>query len=418
MGNALDSDVPLSRSRRTLKILWHTIKRFEGEERRRDAAALTYTTLFALVPVITVIYAILSGIPSLQSWGGQVNDQLLGYLMPQGSDAVSDYLKQFSQQARKLTWIGVLFLFVTAFMLLRTIEMQFNKIWNVEKPRSRLQTFFRYWAVLSLGPLLFGAALATSSLIASSSLWSSFGQAPALAQLIPWLLSSGAITALYMLVPNCRVPWRHALLAGFLVAAVFEMSKLLFAEVVGLFPSYQLIYGAFAAVPLFLTWMYISWMLILLGAELTFSLSHYISTTPRNLPALWLRLRLVDVLWARQQASLPTDEASLAEALSDLRGTEINEVLACGHAQGWLTVSQEQQWLWLKDVHTQPLQQLLGDLSLDELRRPVPDVLDLDAELRSRWQNWLQTQHQWHQSLTMPLAEMMTKPCAEGQSKS
>ena len=406
----MDSDVPLSRSRRTLKILWHTIKRFEGEERRRDAAALTYTTLFALVPVITVIYAILSGIPSLQSWGGQVNDQLLGYLMPQGSDAVSDYLKQFSQQARKLTWIGVVFLFITAFMLLRTIEMQFNKIWNVEKSRSGLQTFLRYWAVLSLGPLLFGAAMAASSLIASLPLWSSLGQVPALMLMVPWLLSSSAITALYMLVPNCHVPWRHAALAGVLVGGVFELGKFLFAKVVGLFPSYQLIYGAFAAVPLFLTWMYISWMLILLGAELSFSLSHSSLQQPRKLPPLWLRLRLYSVLWQRQQVAEMNDEGSLAAVITDLRPDEINAQLAVGQRQGWLSLSQDQQWLWLKDIHTMTMGELIADLPVKELTQAVPDELQPEPSQRTAWTQW---QQNWNQHLDTPVSELMAPAGAD-----
>ena len=404
------SDVSLSRTRRTLRILWHTIKRFESEARRRDAAALTYTTLFALVPVITVIYAILSAIPSLQSWGGQVNDQLLGYLMPQGSDTVSDYLKQFSQQARKLTWIGVVFLFITAFMLLRTIEMQFNKIWNVEKSRSGLQTFLRYWAVLSLGPLLFGAAMAASSLIASLPLWSSLGQVPALMLMVPWLLSSSAITALYMLVPNCHVPWRHAALAGVLVGGVFELGKFLFAKVVGLFPSYQLIYGAFAAVPLFLTWMYISWMLILLGAELSFSLSHSSLQQPRKLPPLWLRLRLYSVLWQRQQVAEMNDEGSLVAVITDLRPDEINAQLAVGQRQGWLSLSQDQQWLWLKDIHTMTMGELIADLPVKELTQAVPDELQPEPSQRTAWTQW---QQNWNQHLDTPVSELMAPAGAD-----
>ena len=99
--------------------------------------------------------------------GGDLSNNLLAYVMPEGSEQISAYLLAFSQQARSLTWIGVVFLFITALMLLRTIEMQFNRIWNVDKPRSGLQNFFRYWAVLSLGPLLIGGAIAASSLVAS-----------------------------------------------------------------------------------------------------------------------------------------------------------------------------------------------------------------------------------------------------------
>ncbi|MEE3189376.1 MAG: YihY family inner membrane protein, partial [Pseudomonadota bacterium] len=153
------------------RVLWQTLKRFESMERRKEAAALTYTTLFALVPVITVSYSILSAIPTLQEWGQDANQQLLSYVLPQGSEVITDYLRQFSEQARQLTWIGIAALFVTCIFLLQTIEGQFNRIWNVESSRSKIQTFFRYWAVLSLGPLLFGAGVATSSVLASMPLW-------------------------------------------------------------------------------------------------------------------------------------------------------------------------------------------------------------------------------------------------------
>ncbi len=394
------------------RVLWQTIKRFEGESRRRDAAALTYTTLFALVPVITVTYAILSALPALQSWGQQAHTDLLAYLMPEGSGTVSDYLVQFSQQARKLTWVGVLFLFVTAFMLLRTIEMQFNKIWNVEKPRSGLQTFLRYWAVLSLGPLLFGAALAASSLLASLPLWSNFSSVPVMVRLLPWLLSSGAITALYMLVPNCKVPWRHALLAALFVATVFEAGKFLFARVVGLFPSYQLIYGAFAAVPLFLMWIYLSWLLLLLGAELSFSLSHFSTTEPRGLPALWLRLRLIDVLWQRQQAGLENDEEALTAALPDLTPEEVNEQLAFCQQRGWLTLSQDQQWVWLRDLNQLTMKALSADQPLAEMTRPVPADVVLSEAQRPLWQGW---QAQWNTRLQDSVAQLLlTSAAADG----
>ncbi|WP_430462940.1 YihY family inner membrane protein [Thalassolituus sp. LLYu03] len=389
--------------RTTGRIIWHTLRRFKNEERQRDAAAMTYTTLFALVPVITVTYAILSAIPSLQHWGGEVHNEMLAYLMPEGSDTVSEYLVQFSQQARKLTWVGVLFLFITAFMLLRSIEMQFNKIWNVEKPRSGLQTFLRYWAVLSLGPLLFGATLAVSSLIASLSLWSNFASVPLPVRVVPWLLSTGALTAIYILVPNCRVPWRHALVAGFFVATVFELGKFAFARLVGLFPSYQLIYGAFAAVPLFLLWLHLAWLLVLLGAELSFSLSHSKARLKKS-PLLWARLRVISALWARQQQGLATDEEELAAAIADIAAEDINVQLSICQRNGWVTLSQEGNWVWLKDPKALTMGSLIADMSLKDLTQALPEAA-AGAGLKQCLQNW---QSNWSSALDTPLSAMLT----------
>lgn len=397
----------LRRTQRSLArvgpVLWQTIQRFEGTERRRDAAALTYTTLFALVPVLTVIYATLSAIPALQSWGGDLSNNLLAYVMPEGSEQISAYLLAFSQQARSLTWIGVVFLFITALMLLRTIEMQFNRIWNVDKPRSGLQNFFRYWAVLSLGPLLIGGAIAASSLVASLPMVADLDKVPLPFRFLPWLFSAAALTALYMLVPNCRVPWRNALLAAMLIALLFEAGKFLFARIIGLFPSYQLIYGAFAAVPLFLLWIYLAWMLVLLGAELSYALSHY-APANRKLPPLWRRLRLVQTLVQLQQQGRLLSEAALARRLPDLTPVQVRVGLQQLQQMGLVTRSQEGQWVWLADPHSVTLGQLLQDLSLSDLQAGLPADMNVGPVERQRWQQWQQDWQQQNQSaLDIPL---------------
>ena len=345
------------------------------------------------MPVITVIYGILSGIPALQSWAGDLSNNLLAYVMPEGSEQISDYLLAFSQQARSLTWVGVVFLFITALLLLRTIEMQFNRIWNVDKPRSGLQTFFRYWAVLSLGPVLIGAAIAASSLIASLPIVADLEKVPLPFRFLPWLFSAAALTALYMLVPNCRVPWRNALLAGMLIALLFELGKFLFGRIIGMFPSYQLIYGAFAAVPLFLLWVYLAWMLVLLGAELSYALSHY-APANRKLPVLWRRLRLVQTLLQLQQQGRLLSEAALARRLSDLTPVQVRVGLQQLQQMGLVTRSQEGQWIWLADHHQITLGQLLRDLSLADLQAEIPADLEANPAEREHWQQW---QQQWLQ---------------------
>ena len=374
-------------------VLWQTLKRFESTERRRDAAALTYTTLFALIPVLTVIYAILSAVPALQEWGGETSSELLAYVMPEGSGQISEYLLAFSQQARSLTWIGVLFLFVTALMLLRTIEMQFNRIWSVDKPRSGLQTFFRYWAVLSLGPLLIGAAIAISSLLASLPAVAGLDRIPLPFRILPWLLSAIALMALYMLVPNCRVPWRNALLAALLISLLFELGKLLFTLIIGLFPAYQLIYGAFAAVPLFLLWLHMAWMLVLLGAELSYALSHY-APANRQLPPLWRRLRLVQTLLQLQQQGRLLNEAQLTRQLSDLTPVQVRVGLQQLQQKGLVTRTQDDHWVWLADRQQVTLGHLLQDMSLQELQAELPADIKAQPEERQRWQAW---QEQWQQ---------------------
>lgn len=360
------------------RVLWHIIRRFESEERRRDAAALTYTTLFALVPVVTVTYSILSAIPALQqSIGDDANRLLLSYVMPEGSEVIQDYLYQFSAQARNLTWVGVFFLFITAFLLLRTIELQFNRIWNVERPRAGLQPFFRYWAVLTLGPLLFAAVLASSSLLVSFPWWSeSSGVLLTLVQGLPWLLTVLALMGLYILVPNCHVPFGNAVVAAAWVATVFELAKMAFAGIIGLFPSYQLIYGAFAAAPLFLLWLYFTWILILLGAEFSYGLSH------RRLPnksrdPIETRLAVLASLYQSQQEKQTLSEPHLLKRLRGHQPDAVSDVLAHFRQSGWLVQSDDQTWVLIVDVHQLTLHDLLADLSLQQIAKAqirLPEV--------------------------------------------
>jgi len=384
--------------RRVGPVLWQTISRFENTERRRDAAALTYTTLFALVPVLTVIYAILSAIPALHEWGGEINTKMLSYVMPEGSEQISEYLIAFSQQARRLTWVGVLFLFITSLMLLRTIEIQFNKIWNVDKPRSGLQTFFRYWAVLTLGPVFIIGALAASSLIASLPLTTDLEKTPFLVRMIPWVFSTAALTAIYMLVPNCRVPWRNALIAAFIIALVLELGKFLFTRIIGLFPSYKLIYGAFAAVPLFLLWIYMAWMLLLLGAELSYALSHY---APKNkkMPTLWRRLLLVHVLVKQQEAGALLSERELIKKMKELTPVQIRVGLQELQRQGLVALTQENQWVWLPNIQQFTIVELLQDMTITDLKAPFPDDIRIDSELRERWLKWQESRHEQSQKV-------------------
>lgn len=397
----------LVRLRRIGPVLWQTLKRFESTERRRDAAALTYTTLFALVPVLTVIYAILSAIPALNEWGGEINTKLLMYVLPEGSEQVSEYLLGFSQQAKSLTWVGVVFLFVTALMLLRTVEVQFNRIWKVDKSRSGVQIFFRYWAVLTLGPVFIIGALAINSVVASVPLISDLEKAPILIRILPWVFSSVALTALYMLVPNCRVPWRNALFAAMLIAAVLELGKFMFARVVGMFPSYKLIYGAFAVVPLFLLWMYLSWMLLLFGAELSYALSHY-APADKKVPVLWRRLMLVQLLVQQQEKGKLLTEASLVRRLGNLTAVQIRVELQRLQHKNQVALTEEGHWVWLPNEQQLTLAELFQEMSLKDLQAPLPEDITLEQAQRERWLQW---QQHWlassEQALGVPVASLL-----------
>src|SRR5690606_29793017 len=283
-------------------------RRFVENRGAGNAAALTYTTLFAVVPMMTVTFAMLSAIPAFQGVGEDIQGFIFRNFVPSTGETVQEYLREFTTQARQLTWFGVGLLAVTAFLMLVTIEKTFNTIWRVRQPRRGVSSFLLYWAILSLGPLLLGAGFAVSTYITSLSLISgpdALIGAKTLLGFTPLLSSIAAFTLIYAAVPNARVPVRHALAGGVFTALLFEAAKALFGLYVSLFPGYQLIYGAFATVPLFLLWIYLSWVIVLFGAELVCNLSTPWHWRRRALPRLLVLLGILRVFHDRQMRGMP-----------------------------------------------------------------------------------------------------------------
>lgn len=255
------------------------IKRFLDNRCIENAAALTYTTLFAVVPLMTVTYSILSAVPSLQDVGDSIQNFIFESFVPSTGEMIQSYLNDFSTQARKLTSIGIGFLLVTSFLMLRTIDKALNNIWQVTHIRRGMSGFLLYWAILSLGPVLLSAGFLVTSYLASLKLVSDttaiLGGEQWLLRLMPVCLSSMVLTLLYTAVPNRKVPVVHALVGAIFVAIMVELAKIGFTLFITLSPTYHLIYGAFAAVPLFLLWVYLSWLMVLFGAVLVRSLDLY-----------------------------------------------------------------------------------------------------------------------------------------------
>lgn len=258
-------------SLRGVHYVIRVIKRFISDDGPRNAAALTYTSLFAVVPLLTVIYAMLAALPVFQGVGEELQALIFDHMVPTTGEVIQGYMGSFAQQARQLTLVGVAFLVVTAGMMIVSIEKAFNAIWRVEKPRRGLQAFLIYWTVLTLGPMLLGAGMVLSSYLTSLPLLEKVtgfaGGAAALWSYMPFIFSALAFTLLYWAVPHCRVRFSDAAVGGLGMAFLFEMAKKSFTWFVASFPSYELVYGAFAAFPLFLLWIYVSWLLILLCAE-------------------------------------------------------------------------------------------------------------------------------------------------------
>ncbi len=254
-------------------------RRFIADGSSQTAASLTYTSLLALVPLLTLGLAIISAFPAFAQISLSFKSFLLQNMVPEtASKVIRVYMMQFSQNAGKLTLIGTLALTVTALMLMQTIEHALNGIWHVRHKRPWAQRFLIYWSVLTLGPMLIGASLYVTSYLAGLALGFSheihgfhlFGL-----KLAPILFTVTALSLLYLTVPNRHVPANHAWLGGLIGGLCFEGMKSLFSHYISHFASYTIVYGAFAALPLFLLWVYLSWITVLIGATLTATLPYY-----------------------------------------------------------------------------------------------------------------------------------------------
>lgn len=253
------------------------LRRFNELNVPQVSASLTFTTLLALVPLITVALVVVSAFPVFADVSEQFNRLITQTLMPSGAEAVSRYIFEFRNQASRLTAIGIVMMGVTSLMLIQTIEGIFNRIWRVGRPRALFMRFLVYWALLSLGPLVLGMGMSVWGVVWAKTAF--YVNYPLAAQSIQFAASLTAATAvlclLYKLVPARFVPLRHALVGAAVAAVGLELLRRGFAVYVGSFNSYQLVYGTFAAIPIFLIWLNLMWMLILSGAVFTASLSYW-----------------------------------------------------------------------------------------------------------------------------------------------
>ena len=286
-----------------------------------SAAALTFTTLLSIVPMFTVLYAILALVPSLRESGVQLENWLFQHFIPTSGEEIQVYLQEFSLQASKLTKFGLLFLFVTAIMMMKRIEKSLNAIWQVPEPRKGVIGFMRYWSVLSLGPILVGLGLGMTSYLASLSTLNDavvlLGVQKMGLSLLPFLLSWLAFAMVYIIVPNCEVPLKSGLKGGFLAAVVFELAKRGFTLFVANFGSYKAVYGAFAALPLFLIWLYLSWVIVLMGAVLTHGITVYRHSEKRTDPLIGV-LSVLYLFWTQQQQGKSVSDQAVLKAFPHL----------------------------------------------------------------------------------------------------
>ncbi|MGI9918710.1 virulence factor BrkB family protein [Vibrio owensii] len=253
----------------------YLLKRMTHDRVNVNAGYLAYITLLSIVPMLTVLLSILSKFPVFENVGETLQGYIIDNFVPASGDAVRTALQEFVSNTGKMTAVGGAFLFVAALMLISNIDKNLNYIWRVKDKRRPVFSFSMYWMVLTLGPILVGASIAATSYVTSLKLIENetlSGAYNLFLRWLPLLLSFFAFMGLYFLVPNKKVYLSHGAVGAAIAAVLFELSKKGFAFYITQFPSYQLIYGALAAIPILFVWVYLCWLIVLIGAEVTAAL--------------------------------------------------------------------------------------------------------------------------------------------------
>jgi membrane protein len=364
-----DRDTPMrlhfdrDRSRAFAQFLW---LRFLDDKCFETAGALSYTTLFALVPLTAAVFGILTALPMFSSWSQVLSDFVFRNFVPASGEAVQHYLLQFAGNANKLTSIGIVVLLLSALMMMSSIEERFNRIWRVAAKRSTVSRFLMYWTALTLGPILVVAGLAMTSYIAALPLLDSadrhLGLRTHVLSVLPFVVTLLALFSMYRLIPNRRVASKHAFVGALLAALLFEFAKWAFASYVRGVPSYQQIYGALAVVPIFLVWIYLSWVIVLLGASIAASLSAFdyrpsSDRLPHGSEFLGLMHLLKHFVWAQRHGQSLDEDAlrSLERFVSD---DLLQRYLGDMQEAGLIQRTESESWVMVRSLDSATLTEL------------------------------------------------------------
>jgi len=346
-------------------FLW---RRFRDDKCFETAGALSFTSLFAIVPLLAAVFAILSAFPVFSALRGRVSEFIFRHFVPAAGQAVQGYLLQFADNASRLTAVGVLVLLVSALMMMASIEDRFNRIWRVQSPRKGSARFLMYWAALTLGPLLFATGVGVSSWVYAQPLIHGVAERGVFGMrlwaVLPFVVTWIGLTVMYQMIPNCRVGWRDAAVGALVAALLFELVRKGFVLYVHHVANYNAIYGALASIPIFLIWVYLSWVIVLLGATLTAALTAFEyrrehELLPPDCEFVGL-LRVLQHFAVAQRAGAGLREAELSQREKFLTADLLQRYLGDLRRAGLLRRADSGEWLLARD---------LAGVSLDDLYR-------------------------------------------------
>ena len=395
------------------------LRRFLDDQCLLSAGALALTTLFALVPLVTVVFGILSAFPVFALWRQDISAFVFRNFVPAAGTAVENYLTQFADNASKATAVGIIVLLVSVVSLTLSVESTFNRIWRVAQPRRAGARFVAHWTVITLGPMAVVALLGVSAYLFTLPLLvrveDAFSLKARLLGLLPFVIQWLVLVAAYRLIPNRRVPLRDAAVGALFASLLFEIVKRVFAAYATNGANYQQVYGALAMVPIFVFWIYLSWVLVLMGASLTASLAAFDYRTPEQRLAPGNELRgLVRVLAhfvAAQRAGIALHSADL-RAREPLLGDDLVQCFLHDlAAAGLVRRGEDGAWALTCDLGTTTLYDLYTRCQY-RLPGGAPLPGDIDAAASQRFN---EAGAQLRERLQVPIGEIFaTAPRSNG----
>lgn len=355
------------------RVRWYLeqlIQQFSIHDCLARAGTLTYTTLFAIVPTMTVTYVVLSLFPEFATVGEQIQNYVFRNFVPGSGEVVYEKLTEFSANTHNLTWLSFGFLFVTSFMMLVTMETTFNQIWQVPQARRGVHRVLTYWTVLTLTPTLIVGGVLISVYVQALPILlelNDFGLGSMLLAELPKLLSVVVFTVLYYAVPNYDVPFRHAFIGGIITTIGFHFTMWAFAQLLPTL-AFSVIYGAFAAIPVFLIWIYIVWVLVLSGVVIVRTLSLDREREPTPEPLIVKAARLLKLLQERHDLGEGASASELADAVR-LNTKEHERIYSVLNKLKLIQTGTDERWF---------LGRSLTSLSLWDLYHAFPEGVELE----------------------------------------
>lgn len=383
-----------------IRFVWHN---FIQDDCTYRASALAFTSLLAVVPLMSVGVAILSSFPVFQVWAQPLQDFIFQNFVPATGKVIQNYVQLFATQVSRLPLWGIAFLIISALLVMVTIEQAMNKIWRVSTPRKGVTAFLLYWSILSLAPIFLGLSLAASSYVISIPFIRDNYTPSLLLTLVPYLLSLSGFTFLYVVVPNYPVKFRYGFWGAAVAMLLFESAKLAFAYYLKQYNTYELVYGAFATVPLFFIWVYWVWVITLLGAEISYALSvHYQRRSGKPLQGFLHALLWLRHLWLAQQQSRGCSLESLIASNPQPFVVDVKDMITLLTQQGLIHQANHQEYWLSTDLNQITLFQLANKLPY---RLPQPQELEhLKIKPAAQWQTlFTQCNNNVEKVLDLPL---------------